>query len=219
MERMEPMEIQVWSDFACPWCVLGLSRLRAARRAFEHGEEVSVVHRSFELNPRAPARVSRSMEEAVAAKYGIGLAQARAGHERMKALGQEAGIDFAFDRVQLGSTFDAHRLAQAARGTPSEDALVEGLFAAYFTEGRLLSDHGVLTDVAVAAGLDAPGVEEILGGSAYAQAVRSDEVAAEEMGVTGVPFFLINGSWPVPGAQDVETMLILLRRAWARSGQ
>jgi predicted DsbA family dithiol-disulfide isomerase len=211
------MEVQVWSDFACPWCVLGLARLRAACRAFEHGDEVSVVHRSFELRPRAPARVERSMEEAVAAKYGIGRAQARAGHQRLAALGREAGIVFAFERVQLANTFDAHRLAQAARGSRSEDALVDGLFSAYFTEGRLLSDHDVLADVAVSAGLDEQRVEEVLGGTAYAPAVRADEKAAEEMGVTGVPFFLLNGAWPVPGAQDVETMLILLRRAWARA--
>jgi predicted DsbA family dithiol-disulfide isomerase len=211
------MEIQVWSDFACPWCVLGLARLRAACGAFEHGDAVSVVHRSFELRPRAPARLERSMQEAVAAKYGIAPAQARAGHERLAALGREAGIDFAFDRVQLTNTFNAHRLAQAARGSPAEDALVDRLFAAYFTEGRLLSDHDVLVDVAVSAGLDAQRVQEVLGGSAYAQAVRADEAAAEEMGVSGVPFFLINGAWPVPGAQDVETMLILLRRAWTRA--
>jgi predicted DsbA family dithiol-disulfide isomerase len=212
------MDIQVWSDFACPWCWLGLTRLDAARSAFEHPGEVTVVHRSFELHPRAPARVGRSMEEAVAVKYGVGRAHARAGHERLAALGREAGIDFAFERVQLGNTFDAHRLVQAARGTPSEEALVEGLFSAYFTEGRLLSDHAVLTDVAASAGLDAGQVEEVLGGSAYAQDVRADEEAAEELGVSGVPFFLINGAWPVPGAQDVETMLILLRRARARAG-
>jgi predicted DsbA family dithiol-disulfide isomerase len=211
------MEVQVWSDFACPWCVLGLARLRAARGAFEHGDEVSVVHRSFELRPRAPARVGRSYEQAVAAKYGVAPAQARAGQERLTALGKEAGIAFAFERVQLGNTFNAHRLAQAARGTASEDALVEGLFRAYFTEGRSLSDPDVLIDVAVSAGLDSSLVKEVLGGSAYAEGVRADEAAAEEMGVTGVPFFLINGAWPVPGAQDVDTMLILLRRAWAKS--
>ena len=211
------MEIQVWSDFACPWCVLGLSRLRAACRQFEHGDDVSVVHRSFELHPRAPARVGRTMEEAVAAKYGIGPALARAGHERLRALGREVGIDFAFDRVQLGSTFNAHRLAQAARGRPEEEALVDGLFAAHFTEGRLLSDHEVLLDVATSAGLDPRRVREVLSSGAYAEAVRADEAVAEEMEVTGVPFFLIDGAWPVPGAQDVETMLVLLRRAWARS--
>jgi len=211
------VEIQVWSDFACPWCVLGLSRLRAACRQFEHGDDVSVVHRSFELHPRAPARVGRTMEEAVAAKYGIGPALARAGHERLRALGREVGIEFAFDRVQLGSTFNAHRLAQAARGRPEEEALVDGLFAAHFTEGRLLSDHEVLLDVATSAGLDPRRVREVLSSGAYAEAVRADEAAAEEMEVTGVPLFLIDGVWPVPGAQDVETMLVLLRRAWARS--
>lgn len=211
------MEIQVWSDFACPWCVLGLSRLRAACRQFEHGDDVSVVHRSFELHPRAPARVGRTMEEAVAAKYGIGPALARAGHERLRALGREVGIEFAFDRVQLGSTFNAHRLAQAARGRPEEEALVDGLFAAHFTEGRLLSDHEVLLDVATSAGLDPRRVREVLSSGAYAEAVRADEAVAEEMEVTGVPLFLIDGVWPVPGAQDVETMLVLLRRAWARS--
>ena len=157
------------------------------------------------------------MEEAIAAKYGIGPAHARAGHERLRALGREVGIEFAFDRVQLGSTFNAHRLAQAARGRPEEEALVDGLFAAHFTEGRLLSDHEVLLDVATSAGLDPRRVREVLSSGAYAEAVRADEGAAEEMEVTGVPFFLIDGAWPVPGAQDVETMLVLLRRAWARS--
>jgi predicted DsbA family dithiol-disulfide isomerase len=212
------VEIQVWSDFACPWCVLGLARLRAAERAFEHGDTVSVVHRSFELHPGAPARRDLSYEEAVARKYGVGRGEARAGQARLAAMGREAGIELAFDRIQLTNTFDAHRLAQAAAGTASEDALVDGLFAAYFTEGRLLSDHDVLKDVAQAAGLDGHLVEKVLDGDAYADAVRADEAEAEELGVTGVPFFLIDGAWPVPGAQDTETMLILLRRAWARSG-
>jgi predicted DsbA family dithiol-disulfide isomerase len=212
------VEIQVWSDFACPWCVLGLARLRAARRAFEHGDAVTVVHRSFELHRGAPARQELSYEEAVARKYGIRPEQARASQTRLAAWGREAGLDLAFDRIQLSNTFDAHRLAQAAAGTASEDPMVDGLFAAYFTEGRLLSDHHVLKDVARAAGLDGHLVEKVLDGEAYAAAVRADEAAAEEMGITGVPFFLIDGAWPVPGAQDTETMLILLRRAWARSG-
>src|SRR5271166_572204 len=111
------MQIEIWSDFACPWCALGLSRLDAALQAFEHGDEVSVLHRSFELDPRAPARRERSMEEAVASKYGLSAAQVRAGHAQLAALGREVGLAFHFDRVQLGSTFDAHRLTHAARGT------------------------------------------------------------------------------------------------------
>ena len=212
------MEVQVWSDFACPWCALGLARLEAARREFEHGDDVEVVHRSFELHPGAPASRERNMVDAVAAKYGTTPERVRAGHEQLAALGQEVGIVFDFDRVRLGNTFDAHRLAQSARGAPGEDALLQGLFRAYFTEGALLSDHGVLREVAAAAGLDAGVTEKVLAGDLYAREVRLDEAAAQDLDVMGVPYFLIGGSWPIPGAQDVETLVIVLRRAWSRLG-
>ena len=212
------MQIDVWSDFACPWCALGLYRLEAACRAFEHGDRVTVVHRSFELDPRGPACRERSMEAAVAARYGLSAERVRAGHDQLTALGREVGLTFDFGRVRLGSTFDAHRLAQAARGTESEERVVKALFAAHFTEGRQLSDHQVLRDVARTAGLPEHVAGKVLATDAYADAVRADEAAAEDYGVTGVPLFLIGGVWPVPGAQDIETMLILLARAWSRLG-
>jgi protein disulfide-isomerase len=212
------VDVEIWSDFACPWCALGFARLDVALRGFEHCREVRVVHRSFELDPRAPARRTRSMEEAVAAKYGMSAESVRAGQARLAAMGREVGVVFDFERVQLGSTFDAHRLAQAARDEPGHDALLRGLFSAYFAEGRLLSDHTVLRDVAAAAGIDEEFTDKVLGGDACALEVRADEAAATELGVTGVPYFLLNGAWPVPGAQDVETMSILLRRAWSRLG-
>jgi predicted DsbA family dithiol-disulfide isomerase len=212
------MEIEMWSDFACPWCALGVYRLDLARRAFEHGDEVTVAHRSFELDPRAPARREQTLDEALTTKYGMSAGQVRAGHDRLTALGNEVGLAFDFERVRLGSTFDAHRLAQAARGTEYEEALVRRLFAAHFTEGRQLSDPEVLRAAADAAGLPAHITDKVLNSDAYADEVRADEAAAAELDVTGVPFFLIGGAWPVPGAQDVETMLILLRRAWERLG-
>lgn len=212
------MEVQVWSDFACPWCALGLTRLDAARREFEHGNEIRVVHRSYELRPHGPASREGTMVEAAAAKYGTTADRVRARYEDIAALGQEAGVLFDFERVRLANTFDAHRLAQSARGTLAEDALLQGLFGAYFTEGLLLSDHTVLMEVATKAGLDEVITEKVLSGDLYTREVRLDEAAAEELAVTGVPFFLIDGAWPIPGAQDVETMVILFRRAWSRSG-
>jgi predicted DsbA family dithiol-disulfide isomerase len=158
------------------------------------------------------------MVDAVAAKYGTTTERVRAGHEHLAALGLEVGVVFDFDRVRLGSTFDAHRLAQSARGTAGEDALLWGLIRSYFTEGELLSDHGVLRKVAGAAGLDGGVTEKVLAGDLYAREVRLDEAAAQDLGVVGVPYFLINGAWPIPGAQDVETLLIVLRRAWSRFG-
>ena len=212
------MQIDVWSDYACPWCALGLARLNVALGAFEHGENVTVAHRSFELDRHAPASSDRTAEEAVARKYGMPPERVRAGHAQLTALGTQVGFIFDFDRVRLGNTFDAHRLTQAARGTEWEAALVQRLFNARFTEGRQLSDHDVLRDVARAAGLPEQISDEVLGSSAYASEVRADEAAATELDVTGVPYFLINGAWPVPGAQDVETLGILLQRAWSRVG-
>jgi len=143
--------------------------------------------------------------------------QVKAGHDRLTAFGAEVGMAFEFDRIQLGSTFDAHRLAQAARGTGAEDAVVKGLFSAYFTEGRLISDPQVLLDVAQAAGLDDEVAHAVVSSDQYATEVRADEATAQELQVTGVPYFLINQKWVVPGAQDVETLVLVLRRAWERT--
>jgi predicted DsbA family dithiol-disulfide isomerase len=211
------VQIEIWSDFACPWCALGIYRLDAARAQFEHGDEITVTHRAFELDPRAPARRPQSMAEVLAAKYGMNPEQVRVGHERLTSLGNEVGMVFDFERIQLGNTFDAHRLAGSARGTATEDALVKRLFAAYFTDGKLLSDHQVLCDAAAEAGLDPAAARAVLESDAFAAEVRADEEAARELDITGVPHFAINGKWAVPGAQDVETLLIVLRRAWERT--
>jgi predicted DsbA family dithiol-disulfide isomerase len=211
------VEIEIWSDFACPWCALGLYRLDVARAQFEHGDEITVLHRSFELDPRAPAQRPQSMEEMLARKYGMSPEQVHQGHERLRALGAEVGLEFNFDRIQLGNTFDAHRLAQAVRGTTTEDAVVKGLFGAYFTEGSLLSDRETLRQVAAAAGTEADLAASVVESDRFSDEVRADEAAAAELGITGVPHFVINGAWAVPGAQDVETMVAVLRRAWERT--
>jgi predicted DsbA family dithiol-disulfide isomerase len=210
------MQIDVWSDYACPWCALGLARLSVALSDFEHREDVTVLHRSFELDRHAPASSAGTAEEAVARKYGMRPEQVRAGHAQLTALGAEVGFTFDFERVRRGNTFDAHRLTQAARGTEWEGALVQRLFAAQFGEGLQLSDHDVLRHVARSVGLPEHVTVEVLGGTAYASDVRADEAAAAELDVTGVPYFLIGGAWPVPGAQDVETLRVLLERAWSR---
>jgi protein disulfide-isomerase len=211
------MQIDIWSDFACPWCALGLYRLDVALELFEHADSVQVVHRAFELDPGAPAKRPQSMDEVLARKYGMSPAQVQAGHERLTTMGAEVGMVFDFGAIQLGNTFDAHRLARAARGTPVEGPLVKGLFAAYFTEGRLLSDHVVLRAVAEAAGLAPEAIDPVLDGDRWSDEVRQDELDARQREITGVPHFLINGVWAIPGAQDVETIGLLLARAWART--
>jgi predicted DsbA family dithiol-disulfide isomerase len=200
------VQIDVWSDYACPWCALGLARLRVALADFEHGGEVAVVHRAFELAPRAPARSELTQDELLARRYGLSPDQIRAGHGRLTALGAEVGFTFDFARVRAGNTFDAHRLTRAVGGRADEAALVAGLFRAHFGQGRQLSDHDVLRDVARSAGVPEDLTEKVLAGTLGSAEVRSDEAEAAERDVTGVPYFLIDEAWPVPG------------RAWSRLG-
>jgi predicted DsbA family dithiol-disulfide isomerase len=162
--------------------------------------------------------VEGTQEERLGRKYGMSPEQVRAGHARLTALGAEVGFVFDFDRVRSGNTFDAHRLTQAVRATAHEDALVQGLFAAHFGEGRQLSDPDVLRGVAHGAGVPRDVTESVLTGTTGSEEVRADEAAAHQRDVTGVPYFLIGGAWPIPGAQDVETLAIVLRRAWSRIG-
>ena len=180
---------------------------------FEHGDEVTVVHRSFELDPHAPASSPGTSAEAVARKYGMRPEQVRAGHAQLTAFGAEVGFTFDFDRVRRGNTFDAHRLTQAARGTEWEDALVRRLFDAHFGEGRLLSDHDVLRDVARSVGLPEGITERCSEATTTAKRCVRTRPPPRNSDVTGVPYFLIDGAWPVPGAQDVETLGVLLRTA------
>jgi predicted DsbA family dithiol-disulfide isomerase len=208
------MQVDVWSDFACPWCALGLRRLHVAQQQLAFGDDISVVHHSFELDPDAPARRAQTMNEMLATKYGMSPEQVHAGHDRLGTLGREVGLAFNFDRIQLGNTFDAHRLARATRGTAVEGAVVAGLFAAYFGDGELLSDHEALRRVATKAGMDPDVVRSTLASDAYANDVRADEALARDLGITGVPHFVINGKWVIPGAQDVDTMVLALKRAW-----
>jgi predicted DsbA family dithiol-disulfide isomerase len=188
-----------------------------AREQFEHGEDITVVHRSFELDPHAPARRPQTMAELLSTKYGMSPERVHAGHEHLAALGRDVGLEFNFDRIQSGNTFDAHRLASAARGTAAEGPLVTGLFAAYFTDGELLSDHEVLVRVATASGMDPDVARHTLGSGEHAAEVRADEEQAHDLGITGVPHFVINGKWAIPGAQDVDTMVLALGRAWERT--
>ncbi len=210
------MQVEIFSDVVCPWCAIGKRRFETALGRFEHREEVDVVWRAFELDPHAPARRAGDLAGLLAAKYGMTHEQALAANERITDMAGEEGLDFHLEHAQPGNTFDAHRLLHYARsaGASVQDALKERLFVAYFTEGAALGDHETLCRLAVEAGLDARECAEILAGDRYSDEVRADEREAHELGVTGVPFFVVDGRFGIPGAQDADTILEVLRRAW-----
>ena len=167
-------------------------------------------------NPDAPAVRDGSYTERIARKYGIAVEQAAAQHQRITDLARAEGLDYHLERARWGRSFDAHRLVHLARERGIQDAVKERLLAGYLQEGVAIGLVDELAPLAVSAGLEADDVRAVLAGDAYSDAVRADEARAEEIGITGVPFFVVDGRFPITGAQDPETILAVLSRAWQR---
>lgn len=207
------MAIEVWSDVVCPWCYVGKRNLDTALDELGPTEPVAVVWRAFELDSTAPSRVGMTMSQVLQRKYHLTGEQADAANQRMTRVAAEAGLEYHLADVQPGNTFDAHRLGHLAAAHGRGDAMQERLFAAYFTEGRSVSEHGSLLDLGAEAGLDRAEVSALLAGDRFADAVRRDESMAASLGVTAVPFFVIDRRYGIAGAQPPEVVLATLERA------
>lgn len=210
------MRIDVWSDVICPWCWLGNARLDKALAAFAHAGEVSVVFRSFELDARSSKDLDIPTNDMLAKKYGFGPAQIDAMHERLHGLGMADGIEFRFERARTSNTFEAHQLIHLAGASGEQKAMAGRLFRAQFNEGVRIGDRKELVRLAVEVGLDAAEVEAALDEQRFAPAVRADEDDARTLGISGVPFFLVDGELAVSGAQSVEVLGELLAEAWSK---
>ncbi|MEZ4222275.1 MAG: DsbA family oxidoreductase [Polyangiaceae bacterium] len=227
------LEVQIWSDIACPWCYVGKRHWEAALREFEHADAVRLRWRSFELDPSArtakldpsartakldpSARAVTSDDDYVgrlAKKYGTTHEQAQAMIDRMVGVASQAGIEMRFDRIRSGNTFDAHRLLHLAHERGRQNELKERLLRAYFCEGALMSDGATLASLAGEVGLDVEEASFVLNSDAHAAEVRTDEATARQLGINGVPFFVI-GHYGVSGAQPAAVLGQVLRKAWA----
>ncbi len=211
------MKVEIWSDVVCPWCYVGKRNVEAAMARFPHADRVSVVWRSYELDPSSPPRVGFTLSQILQRKYGMTGAQAEAANRRMTDLAGKVGLEYHLSDVQPGNTFDAHRLVHLAAVHGLGDAMEERLFAAYFTEGRSVSDHDSLIELADEIGLDRVEVVAVLSGDRFGTEVRTDESTASSLGVTGVPFFVIDGTYGVAGAQPPDVILAVLDRAWSEA--
>jgi predicted DsbA family dithiol-disulfide isomerase len=210
------MDIEIWSDIACPWCYIGKRRFEAALARFEHRDDVRVTWRSFELDPAAPAEREGERAARLAEKYGMSVEQARAMERQMTETAAGEGLDFRFDIARSGATFDAHRVVHLAAEHGLQDAMKERLLRAYFSEGELMSDHDTLVRLAVEVGLDQDQVREMLAGERFADEVRADELTAARLGISAVPTFVIDRSIGASGAHPPDALLELLHEGFSR---
>lgn len=206
------MKIDIWSDMVCPFCYIGKRRLEKALDQVEL-KDADILFHAFELNPQSPKKLDISIHQALAEKYGMTLEQAKAANQRVGDMARGEGLEYNFETMQYTNTFDAHRLCFLAEKEGKAKELTELLMEAYFIEGKLISDHQTLSDLAVEAGLDPIPVKELLESDKFAEEVRQDEAKARQRQISGVPYFVFNDNTALSGAQPTEEFVKALQEA------
>ncbi|MEO7424130.1 MAG: DsbA family oxidoreductase [Fibrobacteria bacterium] len=207
------MKIEIWSDVMCPFCYIGKRKLENALAAFPGRDGVGIIWKSFQLNPDMRTEPGKSITQYLMEKKGWSLEQTRSQHERLTQVAADLGLIYDFDRAVVANSFDAHRLVQLAKRDGFGDAMEERLFKAYFSEGKNIADPTTLVELSREAGLNAAEAETVLAGRAFAEEVKADVREAQQLGVTGVPFFVFDRKFAVSGAQDVSVFARALEKA------
>jgi len=208
------MRVDVWSDLVCPWCYVGKRRFERALASFPRRGDLQIVYRSFQLDPRSPRGSSLPRREALMAKYGLTDAEADAMDVRMTQTAAAEGLEYHLAGGVTGNTFDAHQLVHLGATHNRQDAVVERLFHAHFTERRSIFERASLVQIAAEAGLEAVEAGDALNTDRFAEDVAADVQEARALRITGVPFFLIERQYGVSGAQPVDLFGAVLERVW-----
>lgn len=174
-----------------------------------------MTYRCFELDPNTERDIKENIYEKLSKKYGMSVAQAKANTQNMVQMAKEVGLDYQMDTLILTNTFDAHRLTMFAQTQGLMKEMTERILRAHFTESKHIGDHKTLTELAVEVGLNRDAVEKMLASDDMTEAVRADEQTAQQYGITGVPFFLINKKYALTGAQPTEVFVQALKKVIA----
>jgi len=207
------MQIDIWSDVACPWCFIGKRRFETALAAWEHRDEVEVTWHSFQLDPTLPEHYDGTEVEYLASRKGIPVEQVRQmfAHVTEQAAGE--GLAYDFDRLVVANSLRAHQLLHLAKSQGRADAVKEALLSAHFEHGTDIGDVDALVTIGTAAGLEESGIREALADERYLPAVRADIQQARELGINGVPFFVFDMRLGLSGAQPAATFTQALDQA------
>lgn len=213
MSELKPLVIDVISDVMCPWCYIGKKRLEKAIKSVPD-IQVDVRWHPYQLDPTLPPE-GKDRATYLNEKFG-GAERAEAAYERVRQAGREEGIPFAFEKIEVSpNTLDAHRLILWSRSDDLQDDVVERLFRAYFIEGRNLAKSETLVQISAEAGMQSDLVEQLFETDSDLAKLKRQIDQASEMGVTGVPFFIIDGRFALAGAEDPATIAAALQHAEA----
>ena len=208
-----PLKVDIVSDVVCPWCIIGYKQLQKALAETPHNFDVSLTWHPFELNPNMSDE-GENLRDHLARKYGTTREQSVAARARLTALGESLGFRFDyFDEMRVVNTFRAHQLLHWAHGQDRQTELKLALFAAFFSQRQDVSKIDVLVSVAASVGLDAQEAQQVLSDARFASAVRDEQQYWLDREIHAVPTFMINQSYPIPGAQEASTFLRILDKA------
>ena len=212
------MQLDVVSDTVCPWCYIGKRRLDEAL-AIRGSEGISLRWRPYQLDPSIPeGGVDRKAY--MQKKFGSDPDRARAIGNSIKEYGEALGIAFNFDRIEKApNTLDSHRLIRWAGTAGCQSEMVDILFRRYFTDAEDIGSHDVLVDAAAEAGMDADIVADLLKRGADRELVMREEAVAREMGIQGVPSFVINAKWVMVGAQETPALIRMFDKLLAKEAE
>ena len=206
------MQIEIYSDVVCPWCFIGKRRLGQALETAGYAQQAHIAWRPFQLNPAMP---KEGMDRRVYLDEKFGGADARrVVEERVAKAGEADGIVFAFNRIErTPNTFDAHRLIWFAEQQGCQDEVAEALFHSYFTKGREIGNLNSLAEIASDCGLNREEVERFLASDRAVEEVRAEEATGHRLGIRGVPYFVLNGSMSISGAQSPDIFVSAIQQA------
>ncbi|MES2277805.1 MAG: DsbA family oxidoreductase [Bacteroidota bacterium] len=209
------MKVEIWSDVMCPFCYIGKRRFEEALAQFPNASEVQITWKSFQLNPDMVTDPSVNIHQYLANAKGWQLDYAKQMNDQVTEMAAAVGLHYDFDRAIVANSFNAHRLSHLATEKGLGDAMEEALFSAYFTQGKNTADHDTLVELGVSVGLDADEIKQVLSSNTYAGAIKQDIDEAQQLGIRGVPFFVLNDKYAVSGAQPTEVFLGALQKAEA----
>ena len=208
------MKIELWSDFGCPFCYIGKVRFENALNKFEHKDHVEVVYKAYQLNPNAPKVMTEGVAESFAKGHRVTVEQAKQKFKMFVNNAKTVGLEYDYVNIQLTNTFDAHRLAKWANQFGLEHTLTSRLMKAYFIDGLNLANHYTLLDLAKEVGLDTNKAKKVLSSNQYEDQVNTEIMEGRQVGVQGVPFFVLNRKYAISGAQQEDYFLAALNQLW-----
>lgn len=208
------MKIEIWSDVACPWCYIGKRRFEAALSGFPHRDSVEVTWRSYQLDPTLPEHYDGTELDYLSTLKGMAPQQVSQMFSHVTEQAKGEGLDYRFDKVVVANSFTAHRLIHLAAAHGKQDAAKERLLSDHFEHGQDIGSTEYLTTLGSELGIGAAEVAALFTTDKYAADVRADFAEARALGISGVPFFVIDRKFGLSGAQPAETFTAALNQAW-----